>query len=168
MSHEEDKGSRAAPLCACWKCESWLNSDTWELWLTGRCYLLPACLPPSLHSTWDSKVLPEFMFPPLSNPPPCAPSVSEWKQHQGYWCHGGKNVCIMVRAGREGAVHSPAVAVWLYTSLFLEINTWIIIIQTTMGNKGWLLLAGVYICCTWGAAELVVVLFSICMSMGAV
>lgn len=84
--------------------ECWLNNGWWlpagrgvrTMRLCFPLHLLPA---PVLHSPLDSEVWPECMSrversQVLLHVAESASSVSEWKQLQGYCCHGGGNVFI--------------------------------------------------------------------------
>lgn len=56
----------------------------------------------TFHSSWQSLNLSLWsssmcLIPPL---------LSEWKQLQGYWCYGGKNVFISARTAGQTAAHS--------------------------------------------------------------
>lgn len=106
---ESEKRSSAPVAAARWISERWLNSgqvgkSVWRL-PAGRALSQPACgsrftccLPPVLHFTWASKAWPEFMSPAQQRAPPWAwvlpSSASEWKQLQGYLCHGGNYVFL--------------------------------------------------------------------------
>lgn len=84
-----------------------------------------SCLPRVLHFTWAGRA---WIW--IYVPPPCGwspPLLSEWKQLQGYWCCGGKNVFISARTAAQTAAHLHAghcahlnlwkVGGWWYTQI---------------------------------------------------
>lgn len=84
---------------------------------------------------------------------PDPPLLSEWKQLQGYWCYGGKNVFISARTAGQTAAHSHSLCyAHLNSSRDAAYGGWDPDCCTEE-LKGWIFRSRRHICIWIGAAQ---------------